>query len=452
MRIRRRVLLAVLLSIALTALPSYYVFNHWQIGKVSIYLIIENINDQPKRDYRGWIYLSSKANETLDFSGASLHYDRQNISEIIYEPQYGRMAVNVNYISAKRSVTVNFTNIPIQETTDFSASPNQLGAIYGYLGETKAYSFTTYYAQTNLGEISAISVFTNSTLSKGQHSFTCYYRVLVYPIISSAFSVMLFFSILGTLLAAFKLPFSRRYPLVTCSVVLLSLFLYVFVGTVFEIKLHPLISNGKSIFSLLAIFLHGDYTHLAGNMPPFILLGTLLEYWLGIRVSIKTFVKTYLLFLLLPLILSVGGYLTYGQYGAGLSLSIEGLSFSIWCYIIQNWKKSVVKRWDILGLLLSGLSMGVFYNWSLFHILFQLTASKYDLDLALGHIMYGIISGVIATLVYFYRTVFKAFDLVKKKLLDIFQRVIRAGQALPLLRVVAETLNVPQIEVVSNVH
>jgi len=394
-------LLAVLVSIALTVLPLCYLCSQWQIDGGSIYLVIENLGDTPLRQRRGWLCLSNEAIETLRLNSTEPGYDKQNISRVEFEPEYQRVSIDVSHISPKCSVTINFTDIAVSDKFNLSASPSEPRYVENWLYGTRMYCFTAYYAETSLGRISGISVFTDSVFFEGEATprTISLYRVFVYRVLCAAFPIASFMSALGILLMVLKLRFSTQYPMATSLVVFLSLYLYIFMGTGDEVQLHPLISHNKGMFSILSIFLHGDYEHLAGNLVTFGLLGVLLESWLKIKSSAKEFLRTYVLFLLSPLLWIVPAYFVRGSYGVGLSLSLEGLSFSLWCYILCNWKTLIVKLRDVLGILLSGLSMVVFYNWLLSSVLFP--PSENNLVLRVVHVGYGITSAATAVLLFF---------------------------------------------------
>jgi len=183
---------------------------------------------------------------------------------------------------------------------------------------------------------------------------------------------------------------ARCFPIVSVSILLITMSLYVFLGSGYEI-------NWKNWWWLfpLSVFIHGYNYHINGNLFYFMILSILFESFVRTKGynTKKDIVNWYLIPLFLPIIVSIPTLIASQQFGFGLSFSIEIMTWALWAYIIKHYQELIKNKINLLMAILSGIPSVVFLEW-VFSYSFGYSTDPYDRSLAAWHIMWGIISGI----------------------------------------------------------
>ena len=188
----------------------------------------------------------------------------------------------------------------------------------------------------------------------------------------------------------------HRFPFVTLVLILVTTFLYVFVGSGYERSYLQPLANYKILTSRMSVFFHGYDQHITGNLYYFVPLSLLMESWLRLRKNMGAFIVWYLLPLLLPQTLTV-----IGLGGFGLSLSIESMTWFLWIRIM---KEKINKKLDVLLTIFSGIPSFVFLGW-LYEFLFSRAISPFHQAHEFIHVGYGAITLVGLVIIYTWKQV-----------------------------------------------
>lgn len=194
---------------------------------------------------------------------------------------------------------------------------------------------------------------------------------------------------------------ARMFPIISVFILLITLFLYLFVGSGFEI-------NGRYWWWLfpISIFIHGSDWHIVGNLVHFVMMSVLFESFLKARNQWmkRDMAIWYAIPLFLPLVFSTPSLITGRQFSFGLSFSIEIMTWTLWAYIASHCHKLVRSRISLLMSILSGIPSYVFLGWVISYS-FGFAGDPYDNSLAIWHIAVGGISGIGVLLIVFGREI-----------------------------------------------
>jgi membrane associated rhomboid family serine protease len=253
---------------------------------------------------------------------------------------------------------------------------------------------TGFYANTALGRVAAESTYTfqnGFTQETDLQVFTSSYTLVAFET-----AALLGF---GVFLHA-RGRKARGFPFITLGFVSASSAFYSWIGTGWEVNHLPDLSLYRNL--LTSPVLHASFQHITGNLPYFVIVSSVLEYWISKENGRRRY-----LWYLLPL---VGTYLwaapgmITGEYSFGLSILIELLAFAIWTYAIEKRNRLLNRKRDVSLVLLAGLSMAVWYGWviNLFQVPFNPYTSAFDLSEAQAHVVIGGL-GLAASLIYLCR-------------------------------------------------
>lgn len=197
------------------------------------------------------------------------------------------------------------------------------------------------------------------------------------------------------------------FPFLSVFLIWLTLFLYVFAGSGYEVN-----TSGLSWLLPFSIFIHGYNGHINGNLIYFAILSVLFETFVKIKgKNIKKDLATwYLIALFSPTLLSISTFLKQANFGFGLSFSIEIGTWTLWAYIIHEYHEVVKNRICVLMAILSGVPSVVFLEWFVQYFL-GYTKDPYNNSLAIWHIAVGIASGIVVLVIVFGRKIARIFNL-----------------------------------------
>jgi hypothetical protein len=230
---------------------------------------------------------------------------------------------------------------------------------------------------------------TLSFLNNQGISVASVYQQNYYPIYDR--TVFLYLNMLIVVLTALSLAAvamtvwqrAKWFPIITASIVAFTLILYVFVGSGYEL----LAKNWMlPFFAPLAVFIHGFDWHIFGDLVYFVILSTVFEWFL--RMKGQWMKKPMLLWYFAPLFVPtvlVGGF--------GLSLSIEIMTWTLWTYIVMNYRALITDRIRTFLAVLAGIPSYVFIGWVA--TLSFGSENQYDMSEALLHVLFGIASGLV---------------------------------------------------------
>ena len=207
-----------------------------------------------------------------------------------------------------------------------------------------------------------------------------FYRKEVTPLFTNALIAGLAILFVWEIIALIKPRSFRYFPFFSLMLILVTIYLYVFVGSSYEVR------NEWELIPFLSVFFHGFDNHIKYNLLYFSIVSFLFETWLDLK-NDKNLLFLYLLFLFIP-----------GCCGFGLSGSIETLTFLLWGYIIRNYRYLIKSGRDVIFCILSGISAKGFVEWAFDYLLEFSSYDPYYTDLALRHIFCGIFSGIIVLL------------------------------------------------------
>ena len=186
----------------------------------------------------------------------------------------------------------------------------------------------------------------------------------------------------------------KWFPIITLSIVFLTLFLYVFVGSSYEIS----DENWSRLFVPLLVFIQGYDWHIFGNLIFFTIVSVLLESFLRMKhqwMKIGMFWWYFLPLYIVPILVAVplGGF--------GLSLSIEIMTWSLWAYIVSNYKEFITNKINTFLVVLAGIPSYVFVSWLVPFLFGSFNNDPYDASEAFLHIVFGVVSGLGVLLVVY---------------------------------------------------
>lgn len=303
------------------------------------------------------------------------------------------ITATISALNPGQTIVIEDQGIPIHAPLE-SQQFNQSVPVYvtGYNSKLNVAYMSRIFAQSAFGRISAESVY---TFQKGGIQETDE------RVFTTEYSLVLFESL--ALLGFGCILFARRwrirgFPFITLAFASVSSLAYTLVGSGWEVdKLSDLAILRNPLTSL---FFHGYFQHITGNLPYFIVASVVLEYW----ISGKTGRRRYIWYAA-PIVGALGvatrGFIA-DEYSFGLSILIEFLSFSLWTFVLANWRKLAAVRLNMLLILLSGLTMGAWYGWVydlLLEVPFNAFNTPFDLMEADGHVIAGVV-GLAALIIY----------------------------------------------------
>jgi hypothetical protein len=229
----------------------------------------------------------------------------------------------------------------------------------------------------------------------------------------NALLIVTFLAGVALILLATEKEIMRWFPFASMFLVWITLFLYIFLGSGPEINT---MTNLKGPFSAISFLIHGYNKHINDNLVYFTLLSVLFESFIKIRgKSIeRDLVKWYSLPLISPGLLGIFEVIKQGEFGFGLSYSIEIMTWALWAYIISRSKELIKSKLQTLMAILSGIPSFVFIGWLVYFLFGYYATDPYYRDLALDHIFIGVVSAVFIVLTIFGKEI---WDFSKSKML-----------------------------------
>lgn len=346
-----------------------------------------------------YVALTNRSNATRDFSLFIYVQDPQNASMIrffnaTFEATRSSNLTSLTSIADGSGIEVYIESLEVNGTVGFwvrniEASPElpiDLSQLRIDLEPKGSASFYVDYdiifslmARTRLGFFSVASVRDFNYRSGNLFQPVRFERTHVTTYILVFFALAFCFLLSILLWIAFS-EWRTRIPIATLVVALSSVSLYTFLGSGYEVL--AILSSAKyNMIYPISFLFHGYDTHLSGNLFYFLLVSMLLESWLCVRRTFKSFLGLYAF----PL------FLTLVSQGIGLSLSIESMTWALWARALHE--KGSVTRFDVLMCLIAGFPVSVFVGWVIGYL--QGYLSLYDRVLAVIHIGFGGFSGVL---------------------------------------------------------
>jgi hypothetical protein len=291
------------------------------------------------------------------------------------------------------SVEFQVNNIEMVQIKSDTLSDTEVIADYNYVNATDVSYDAVFSLYGKIGvydlSIASIHTFTDkfdgTAIYRTQHRAEVLNYLIIFYVILLGAGLLISISFIAP-----KLTF--RLPFVTLIIIEASVFLYVFVGSGFEINFFPSKENFRLLFPM-AFLIHGSDQHINSNLLPyFTLLSLLFESWLLIRNKFSSLFWWYLAPLFADsVICGTWSFLTSGRFGFGLSLSIEAMTWTLWAYIIKNHEKILKRNYDVLFSILAGIPSVVFLGW-LLNIVYNPVQTAYYQILTTNHVLYGSIT------------------------------------------------------------
>ena len=385
-------LVAILFALLLTYLLLISNSSFFDFESATLYLSLRNEADKPL-NVSLFLYLNG---EFIDFSNAECSCGNFSAKKIadgsgielssrnLYPGDY--IVLWVDNIEPTPLLPQNLTGIQLElsfnyvNESDFGYSStfsvlNKCGMSvasrhYFTIRKSQSYTYVTYYDRVNLQSYLISLIITTTALSVA--CFTLAVR-----------------------------PETRWFPFLSIFLVWITLCLYIFVGSGFEIYAK---SHAQWLLPV-SVFFHGYNWHISGNLVYFTILSVLFETFVKIRA--KGFKEDIALWYLLPLICPFICSIIRYVWGFGLSYSIEVLTWTLWAYIICNYREVVKNRISVLMAIVAGIPSTVFLSW-LIRYLLGYASDPWDNALAVGHIEFGIVSGIVVLLVVFRQKIARA--------------------------------------------
>lgn len=384
----------VLLIATVTSVGSYFGGLRWTPAQASLSIRIWNETDSSVSNFTQSISISvpSLFNITvLPSPSANLSVNR------LY---YAALGITVNYLSPGKALSLNLTDIyprfSIYE--DFTNMFGSMAVVDVYLSSVPqgvgCSVLFVIYGSTPMGTFSIGSSY--SEYANGAYTYSTfptdrYYVHLMYYILGVSTILVL----AAVPIAASSKRVRERYPFTTLILTSISLALYVFVGTEFDISaLFNIPPPHLLVVPLLSPEIHGSYWHIAGNLPFFLIVGGISEWVAKAGVAnVRRNAPRFGVFFLLPLL----GY----SCGYGLSGMIETMGVIFCAYAILN-RKIIAESATSMGLVfVAGLTIFTFYGWlmsfvTVIVLLFSgspnvsAVTSGLDWTLAISHIWYTV--------------------------------------------------------------
>jgi hypothetical protein len=231
-------------------------------------------------------------------------------------------------------------------------------------------------------------------------SYSTYYERTIFPIYLNVLITAIATFFIGTI-AMMIWHRARWFPSTSTFILLITIALYVFVGSGYEINAR----NWWWLFPL-SVFIHGYDWHIFGNLVYFIILSVLFESFLKMKTdrTRADMAVWYFIPLFLPIIFSMPTLILNEQFSFGLSFSIEIMTWTLWAYIISHYKELIINRICLLMAILAGIPSFIFLGWVVSYS-FGLSNDPYESSLAVGHIMLGILSGLGVLLIVFWNDI-----------------------------------------------
>jgi len=191
----------------------------------------------------------------------------------------------------------------------------------------------------------------------------------------------------------------KYFPFITAVLIWITIFIFTFIGSGFELNT----TNLKIPYSFISFLIHGSNEHINGNLIYFTTVSVLSELFIKIRG--KSFKKDWIIWFFCPLVfpsfLAIRNLISYGEFSFGLSSSIESMTWFLWMYIIANFKEVIKNKRHVLMAILSGIPSYVFFGWLIAFLFGYFNSDPYNQNLAVGHAIYGVVTLIIALILYF---------------------------------------------------
>jgi len=386
----KRQALAVCLLIAIALVGTYFIIvdksQFLQYSSASLNFSLQNQTDQPL-DFSFFLHIASGGK--LDFNNTETSYLHGNFT--------------VWKISDGSGVEVDCNSLAPSDYLSFVTQQIKVTPLFQGIEDTE---MSLSFSSGNLSDFDyngVISLFNNQGISVGSRyyfnirlnqyggelrhydrSFSPYLNALI------AVTTTLFIGIV----AMITWHRAKWFPIITVSILLVILFLYVFVGSGYEIFAKA--RNWGWLSIPFSVLLHGYDWHIFGNLVYFTVLSVLLESFLIMRGQPRR--KDIGWWYFLPLFSPIF-FIPIWQ-GFGLSLSIEAMTWTLWAYIIRNHDELITNKTRTFLAVLAGIPSSIFLGWVVSYS-FGFDSNLYDGSEAFGHIFFGVASCVVVSIVAF---------------------------------------------------
>jgi hypothetical protein len=356
-----------------------------------------------------YLSISNESNETLELA-TFVYADSGlfNFSNSIITPLTGDLYVGKTSdgsgfqlykreFQSKESITVIVKNITV--SSHFSS--NLSGVRPRFLNSTFSLADISYDMVISIYNRYGISIasghFFVMCYKRGQIEYPPEFRGNLESYLKFLCATAIFTGFV-VLLSIKKEVILSYFPFISVFLIWFSLLIFIFIGSGYELN----VSYFKVPFSVIAFLIHGDNQHINGNLVYFTIVSFLSELFIKMRG--KTMKNLFVWFLcplfVFPEVSQVVQLLKTGKFGFGLSFSIESMTWSLWAYIIANFKEVIKNKLHVFMVLLSGIPLQCFFDWLLYFLLGYYKDNPYYENLAIGHILYGVVTLIIILILY----------------------------------------------------
>jgi hypothetical protein len=349
-------LVVSLLVIVPVSTIAYVEGSNWCPLQANLALGISNTSDLPVTNITSQVSLF--VTFPLRFNITGLPEKQTNLTVTIYKSggignrSIYSARIEIVYLSPHSTVNIDFKNIyPIAR--DYSdLNQNDVSVMIWVLSYSIDYSaHFVVFSETPFGVINSGSSYfefdgkTQSVVTMSNVIYR-YGTQLVYYLMFASVIVI----IIGLLLLPKSGTARKSYPFATFLVSGASLFLYVFVGSGYDVGILP------RYIPVISALVHASFDHIVGNLPLFVIVGVASEYVANAGImNAKRRLGRFLLFFVLPLVASVGGY--------GLSGAVEMMAVFVCSYSVINRRTIMRSPWKVAVIFVSGLSLDILYGW-----------------------------------------------------------------------------------------
>jgi hypothetical protein len=389
----KRQALAVCLLIAIAVIGTYFVIlDKSQFFQYSSASLIFTLNNQTNRTLDLSFFLHIGNGGVFNFNGSGTSKLHGNFS--------------VYVISDGSGVEVDFNDLAPSGYLSFETQQIKVTPLLRGLGDTEINLSFPFGNLSDFAYDGVISLLNDQGISVG--SRYCYtvrlsqneseprYEDRTSSLYLNALIAVVTVLLIG-MVAMIAWHRARWFPIITLSIVFVTLFLYVFVGSgneIFE-------GNWSRLFVPLSVFIHGYDWHIFGNLVFFTIVSVPFESFLRMKdqwMKMSMFWWYFLPLYIVPVLVAtlLGGF--------GLSLSIEIMTWSLWAYLVSNYKELITNRIRTFMAVLAGIPSYTFVSWVVPFLFGSYNNDPYNASEALLHIVFGIVSAVGVLLVVVYLT------------------------------------------------
>jgi hypothetical protein len=356
--------------------------------KITLYLTMWNDSNETF-DFSVFIYTDKGL---FDFSNAKVDYISGEFYVDTIKDGSG-LELYAKEFHAEKSLKLKVENVSVTPQFSLGMSSVELNFQNATNFQLSDISYNAVFSVYNLHGISIASkhIFTVRLNQYNQIPYCDYRNNLVNYLNILCIETILIGIFL--VLIYFRKEISVYFPYLSAFLVWTTIFIYIFVGSGYEINE----TNSKIPCLFVSFLVHGDNAHINSNLVYFSIVSILLELFIKMkRKKLKMdLVFWFLVPLLLPLLVSLGSFIRCGQFGFGLSYSIESMTWFLWAYIIVNFKEVIKNRLRVFMAIFSGIPSYVFVEWLIGFLFGYYSKNYYHQNQALEHIIYGIISALV---------------------------------------------------------